>query len=141
VTFVVLLQPRTELLVTKERPDMDLRVKATINLMHESLTHRLSIRSLARTVNLSSTRLRQLFRKETGRSPLGYLNELRLESAAQLLRGTFLSVKEVTSRVGIRDTTHFVRSFKKQYGLTPSEFRVRSGALLKLPMLDHKSGE
>jgi transcriptional regulator GlxA family with amidase domain len=134
VTLVVLSQLRAELLVTKERPDMDLRVKTTINLMHESLTDRLSIRSLARNVNLSSTRLRQLFRKETGRSPLVYLNELRLESAAQLLRSTFLSVKEVTSRTGIRDTSHFVRSFKKQYGLTPSEFRVRTGVSQKLPI-------
>jgi transcriptional regulator GlxA family with amidase domain len=120
---------------------MDLRVETTINLMHKSLADRLSIRTLAIKVNLSSTRLRQLFRKETGRSPLGYLNELRLKSAAQLLRSTFLSVKEVTSRAGIRDTSHFVRSFKKQYGLTPSEFRVRSGVSRKLSIPGDKSGE
>jgi transcriptional regulator GlxA family with amidase domain len=120
---------------------MDMRVKATINLMHKLLGERLSIRTLARNVNLSSTRLRQLFRKETGRSPQGFLKELRLMSAAQLLRNTFLSVKEVTSRTGIRDSSHFVRSFKKQYGLTPSEFRVRNDVSPKFPIEGNNSGE
>lgn len=92
---------------------MDIRVTATINLMHEFLADPLSIRTLARNVNLSPTRLRQLFRKETGQSPMEYLNELRLRKAAQLLSSTFLTVKEVTWRTGIRDASHFVRGFKK----------------------------
>jgi transcriptional regulator GlxA family with amidase domain len=102
---------------------MDARVEATISLMHKSLANRISIRTLAENVNISSTRLRQLFRKETGRSPLLYLNELRLTRAAQMLSNTFLSVKEVTFLCGMKDVSHFVRDFKKRFGRTPSEYR------------------
>jgi transcriptional regulator GlxA family with amidase domain len=109
---------------TEKSSDMDARVKAAIAVMHQSLSDHLSIRTLAKNVNLSSTRLRQLFKQETSRSPMEYLGQLRLEKAAELLGRTFLSVKEVTSLCAIREASHFVRKFKKQYGLTPTEFRT-----------------
>ena len=49
-----------------------------------------------------------------------------MQRAEQLLRRTFLSIKEVTFRSGMRDISHFVREFKKHYGVTPTEFRARS---------------
>lgn len=107
---------------------MDVRVKAAIDTMQKSLPDRLSIGAISKSVNLSPSGFRQLFKKETGRSPIKYLNELRLQRAAQLIRSTFLSIKEVTALTGIGDTSHFVRSFKKQYGQTPSEFRAQSEA-------------
>ena len=40
-----------------------------------------------------------------------------------LLTTTFLSVKEIVRRVGLTDESHFVRDFKRFYGVTPSEYR------------------
>ena len=120
---------------------MDHRVSAAISIMHRQLTDRVSILRLSRSVNLSSSRLRQLFKQDTGRSPMEYLTELRLERAAELLRSTFLSVKEVTALSGIRDASHFARRFKRQYGLTPSEFHLRKRALPRAPIPGDKSSE
>jgi transcriptional regulator GlxA family with amidase domain len=103
---------------------MDARVKATIRMMHRLASDKLSIDLLSRSVNLSPARLRQLFDKETGRSPIQYLKQLRMKRAAALLRSSFLSVKEVVFASGARDVSNFVRDFKKQYGLTPSKFRA-----------------
>ncbi len=105
---------------------METRVAAVIDLMRESQADHLSIRTLAKGVNLSAARLRQLFKRETGLSPSKYLKQLQMNSAAQLLRSSFLSIKEISFRSGARDTSHFVRDFKKQYGVTPGEFRTRS---------------
>lgn len=105
---------------------MDARVQVVITALCESTADRISMWTLCRKVNLSPSRLRQLFKKETGRSPMQYRRDLRLRRAEQLLRTTFLSIKEVTFRSGMRDISHFVREFKKQYGVTPREFRARN---------------
>jgi transcriptional regulator GlxA family with amidase domain len=104
-------------------PRMDPRVKAVISLMHQRLADRLSLQILCKSVNLSVNRLQQLFKRETGRSPVQYLKSIRLQRAAQLLQTTFLSIKEVGYLTTGTDLSHFVRDFKKQYGLTPGQFR------------------
>ncbi len=104
---------------------MDARVEMAVSLMHQLTTDQLSIRSLSRSVNLSPTQLGALFKKETGQSPMQYLRKLRMQKAEQLLRSTFLSIKEVASLSGAKDVSHFVRDFKKEHGLTPKGFRLQ----------------
>jgi len=104
---------------------MDARVKAVIRIIHQELAKPLLIRALSKRVNLSPTRLRQLFKMETGLSPIQYVKRLRLEAAADLLRTSFLSIKEVIFQSGARDVSNFVRDFKKVYGLTPTKYRAR----------------
>ena len=59
-------------------------------------------------------------------SPIKYLKLLRMEKAKHLLETTFLSVKEITYRVGINDDSHFVRDFKKAYGTAPTQYRAEA---------------
>lgn len=83
----------------------------------------LEFRELAKIVNLSPSRLRHLFKTETGRTPAQYLKHLRLQKAELLLSTTFLTVKEIVNRVGLNTGSHFVREFKKVYGVTPTTYR------------------
>lgn len=46
-----------------------------------------------------------------------------MKMAADLLRGSLLTMKEVAFRVGARDMSHFMRDFKKVHGLSPKKFR------------------
>jgi transcriptional regulator GlxA family with amidase domain len=122
-------------------PAVDARVQTAIETMHRLLSDRLSICTLSKSVNLSPARLRQLFKEETGRSPLQYLRDLRLQVARELLRSTFLSIKEVAFRSGAQNLSHFMRQFKKQCGVTPSEFRGRCETTTKRSMRASKDGE
>src|SRR6266480_1159384 len=108
---------------------MDARVEAAIGFMHESLSHQTSIAILSKNVNLAPTRLRQLFRRETGRSPMKYLQDLRMQHAEYLLRNTFLTVKEVAFATGAKHVSSVVHAFKKRHGLAPGEFRARKGPI------------
>ena len=81
------------------------------------------LEELARLVNLSTSRLRHLFKSEIGKSPMQYLKSVRMTHAAMLLRTTFLSVKEIMYQVGISDESHFGHEFKKAYALAPSKYR------------------
>lgn len=104
---------------------MDHRVEKVIALMEKYLHQGFSASRLAQFVNVSPSRLHQLFKEETGMPPAKYLHRLRMERAKELLENSYLSVKEVMARVGVADESHFVRDFKKSYGCTPAKYRER----------------
>jgi transcriptional regulator GlxA family with amidase domain len=103
------------------------RVKRIIERMQGDPSRTLSLGEMAESVNLSPPYFCYLFKTITGVPPAKYLKTLRMQQAATLLTTTFLSVKEIVSRVGFTDDSHFVRDFKRIYGVTPSEYR--NGAL------------
>ena len=105
---------------------MDPRVRQAINLLSEDLSSNFDCKALAASVNLSQSRLRHLFKDETGLTPAQYLKRLRLERARELLDRSFLRLKEVMPLVGINDESHFVRDFKKAHGLPPRRYRQQA---------------
>ena len=102
---------------------MEPRIRNIILLMTVDLRRELQLDELAHSLNLSESRLRHLFKKEMGISPVQYLKKQRMLKAKELLEKTYLSVKEVMLRVGISDQSHFVKDFKKVYGLSPAKYR------------------
>jgi len=104
---------------------MDHRVKKIIALMKEYLHRGWPASRLAQFVNISPSRLHQLFKDETGLPPAKYLHSLRMQQAKELLEASYLSVKEVMAKVGVTDESHFVRDFKRTYGFTPAKYRER----------------
>jgi AraC-like DNA-binding protein len=104
---------------------MEHRVRKVIALAEESLHKGWTPAKFAGLVNLSPSRLHQLFKEETGLPPARYLRQLRMRRAKELLETTNLSVKQVMNAVGLADESHFVRDFKKTCGLTPARYRER----------------
>ncbi len=83
----------------------------------------ISLEALSREANVSSYYLSRLFREETGETFMEYLTNLRLCKAKKLLESTEQSVKELCQAVGYADPNYFSRIFKKNTGLTPTEYR------------------
>ena len=104
------------------------RVKRVIELMQGDPSKTFTLGKMAESVNLSPPYFCYLFKTITGVPPAKYLKSLRMQQAGTLLTTTFLSVKEIVRCVGLTDESHFVRDFKRIYGVTPSEYR--NGALL-----------
>jgi transcriptional regulator GlxA family with amidase domain len=120
------------------------RVKRVIELMQGDPSRNFSLGKMAQSVNLSAAYFCYLFKSITGVSPAKYLKSLRMAQSTVLLTTTFLSVKEIASRVGLADESHFVRDFKRIYGMTPSEYRTRaflSGAEYKDSPTNRKIGQ
>jgi AraC family transcriptional regulator of arabinose operon len=104
---------------------VDRRVQAVIDYMWEDLSRPLRLNEVAHSVNLSASRLQHLFKANTNLTAAQYLKSLRMQRAKQLIDSTFLSTKEIMQRVGMRDESHFVREFKKIYGLPPASYKQR----------------
>jgi AraC family transcriptional regulator of arabinose operon len=108
---------------------MDPRIVKVLELMSSSFHRPLPVGYMAATVNLSYSRLEHLFKAEMGVTPVNYLKRLRIEKARELLETTFLTNQQIIFKVGIFDESHFVREFKKFYGMRPSQYRKRHHAL------------
>jgi AraC family transcriptional regulator of arabinose operon len=109
----------------------DPRVRHVIALLEQRTDNPPSLRQLARAVNLSPAHLTRLFRQETGRSPVRYGRELRLDHARRLLQTSFLTVKQIMAASGWNDPSHFCREFKRRHGDNPRTVRrdAMAGAL------------
>ena len=83
----------------------------------------LSLRMLAEQVKLSPAYLGKVFTAVTAYTFNDYVNRIRLEKAAELLRETRMPVSKVSESVGVLNTNYFYALFKKRYGVTPSAYR------------------
>ena len=102
---------------------MDQRVRIVTGLIENNIDRPWPAERLAHTVGLSPTHLRRLFRQETGVSLSQYSKQLRMTEACRLLQTTLLSVKQVAAKAGAGDVSHFIRSFEKTYGMSPTRYR------------------
>ena len=78
---------------------------------------------LAARFSVSETSLKNYFRGVYGQNISVYLREIRLKKAAELFTSTKLSVSEIAEQVGYINQSKFAAVFKKQYGMTPLEYR------------------
>ena len=102
------------------------RVERVIELMQGDPSRDFPLGEMAQSVNLSAAYFCYLFKSITGVPPAKYLKSLRMQQSAVLLTTTFLSIKEIVRHVGLADDSHFVRDFKRMFGVTPSEYRSRA---------------
>ena len=91
--------------------------------MREKLRAPVSTIDFAGRYGLSERTLSRRFQRATGTTPWQFLLTLRMSEAATLLRTTNLSVTQVAAEVGITDSAHFARQFKKTNQLTPTQYR------------------
>lgn len=87
-----------------------------------------NIEKMTVLANLSRAQLMRLFKQQTGISPHAFVNLIRLRQAAVLLRQTADSVLSVALNVGFQSETHFGKAFKKQYGISPGQYRKNEAA-------------
>jgi AraC-like DNA-binding protein len=111
---------------------MDARVSIVVSLIELHFARDVRLDELCSAVNLSPCHLTHLFTATLGISPTKYLKSIRMQRAQELLDHSLLSVKEIGMRVGMSDTSHFVRDFKKAYGLSPAQYRRTPACIAEL---------
>jgi two-component system response regulator YesN len=87
----------------------------------------LTIEKLCKQLHVSASYFSALFKKETRKTFVQYLTELRMDEAAKLLVSTQLTTAQIADTVGVNDPSYFSYSFKKHFGMSPSQARGRKG--------------
>ena len=83
------------------------------------------LQDVASAVNMSNSRFSTVFSQQSGQTFTEYLIYLRLNKAKELLRGTDHRSSQIAFEVGYNDAHYFSYNFKKNTGMTPSEYRSR----------------
>ncbi|HEY5030019.1 MAG TPA: AraC family transcriptional regulator [Candidatus Angelobacter sp.] len=101
-------------------PD-DYRIRKVLEFLERDPAK--SVPELASLVNLSSSRLGHLFKIQMGVDLGHFLANERLEKAAELLRRTELSIKQIAATVGYHHSSSLDRGFQNKFGVAPADFR------------------
>lgn len=91
--------------------------------IEEHLAERMSLKTLARLVDLSPFHFSRAFKQSFGMPPLRFYAHRRIERAKVLLLKYAMSGTEVGTELGFCESSAFSRSFRKVTGLTPTGFR------------------
>jgi AraC family transcriptional regulator, arabinose operon regulatory protein len=102
----------------------DERIRRAMDYVERNLARKVTLADIARAVGLSSSRLAHLFREQSGQTPQHYLEGLRMQRAAELLRRTGFSIKQIADAVGYDSQFYFSQRFKVRTRQSPSSFRA-----------------
>lgn len=109
-----------------EREDI-IRAKL-IPYIRENINSPFMITDLARHAALNPQYMMRLFKKTTGKSIVEYVTERKMELAKEMLGKTQWTNEIISEKVGYVSANYFIKLFKKQYGMTPREFRKQIDA-------------
>ena len=116
--------------------------KAIIYIDH-NLNSQLSLDYLADLANYSPYHFHRIFKAVTGETLQQFINRLRIEKVASiLLRVKTIPMKELAMEFGFSSGSSLSRSFKKFYGISPSEFRdLTEEEFSQISQIDSKIGQ
>ncbi|MEG1012094.1 MAG: AraC family transcriptional regulator [Ruthenibacterium sp.] len=98
-------------------------ISEVLDYINEHYSEEIKLSELADRLYINQSYLCREFKKSTGFSLTKYIANKRIREARELLRNTQISVAEVAITVGYNNITHFNWIFKKETGISPSEFR------------------
>lgn len=103
----------------------DFLYQSICNWVQENYAESLSRDSVAALFNISANHLSRLFSQQGTMSFVDYVRWVRMAKARTILQKYHLPVGEVAKRCGYADSDYFSRLFRRQFGLTPGEYRAR----------------
>jgi AraC family transcriptional regulator len=100
------------------------RLRLVIEYIEDTLGQPIRLRELAALTRISARHFERAFRQSIGSSPHGYVMNRRLHRARDLLISQpELPIEQIALRLGFSSSSHFSSAFRRQTGLTPTDFR------------------
>ena len=104
---------------------LDREMHSAVTYFNENYNQDISIENYAQTRGMSVSWFIRNFKKYTGMTPMQFIVSLRVNNAQILLEQTNYSIYEIAKIVGYDDQLYFSRLFRKQKGVSPSQYRKR----------------
>ena len=106
----------------KEENNIDV-VKQAKQYIELNYAKDIDLDEVSKYLQISPYYFSKLFKKKTGKNFIEYLTQIRMEHAKILLSSSSMSMKEICMEVGYSDANYFSRAFKKNVGLSPTEYK------------------
>ncbi len=111
--------------VSEFRPEMQQldRIYPAVELIRDRYHQHLTVEDMAKACGMSVSAFHRAFLQSAKRTPMQYLNDHRLKTAAGLLLQGKLTLSEIAERCGFCDEFHLSHNFKRSYGVSPRDYR------------------
>lgn len=124
VTFLV--KPEEELFCTRQQRLAQERVEQVIFLLKQNLAEPPALEELGKKIGCSHFYLSRIFSAQTGQTITQHLRHLRMERAAELLKGGEHNVTEAALEVGYNSLSHFSAAFHETFGCCPGLYPLKT---------------
>lgn len=116
-------EEKSGMLSFKHISELTEKLAPAFELMNRRFSENLTVAELAEVCNISEKYFCKLFKARTGMSAISYIQQLRVNKAAVLLRSTNHTVAEIAGECGYADLGYFGRIFAKLKGCSPMKYR------------------
>ena len=103
-----------------------LRLRSVIAYINENYSQKIYIEKLSDMIAVSNDYFTKMFKESIGKTPIDYINGLRVNMAMKLLFDTDMQMSEVADKVGFCNPNYFHKIFKQYMGISPLNFRKSS---------------
>lgn len=108
---------------TKKNEQIDPRIYMVADYIILHPSEKYTPQKMAEMAELSKQRFSSLFKINMGKSPMEYVREIRLTTAARALLVSNDNINDIAYECGYEDTNYFIREFKAAFGFTPNQYR------------------
>lgn len=108
------------------RRDRMRRLAPLLDHLRTHLTERVTVRAAARRLGMSESYFMRFFRETMGLSFIAWINQVRLAEAHRLLLSSDRQVCAIANETGFCDQSYFDRRFRRRFGVSPTEIRLRA---------------
>lgn len=108
---------------SKKNEQIDPRIYMVADYIILHPSEKYTPQKMAEMAELSKQRFSSLFKINMGKSPMEYVREIRLTTAARALLVSNDNINDIAYACGYEDTNYFIREFKAAFGFTPNQYR------------------
>lgn len=128
--FALQLSDLANNLIIKPNPKSGGIVDVTKRYIHEKLSEKINLDTLAENAKVTNSYLCKQFKKATGLTVVEYINRHRIELAKELLSSKNVRIIEIAYETGFQSLSQFNRSFHRYTGQSPTEYKAQAKAEL-----------
>ncbi|MGW0475299.1 AraC family transcriptional regulator [Streptomyces coeruleorubidus] len=107
-------------------------ISKALMAIHGSYAEPWTVESLSREAGMSRSTFSQMFRELVGEPPMRHLTVRRMQEARRLLADTTVPQQDIAQRIGYRSQVGFHLAFRKEFDMTPGDFRSRRASRTRL---------
>ena len=123
LVFQWLKAPPENLVSLPQKKSRLIPFEQAVLYLQEHFREQISLADMASAAGLSEKYFGEYFKNVTGETPVQYLNEYRIERAAEWLKEEGRSVTDVALECGFNDLSYFIKTFRRHYGVAPGNYR------------------
>lgn len=126
--LVILIRNYTQRILTEKQLNSKInnlnRFNKTLKYINENFNKKININKLSHMAHISNYYFCRLFKQATGKTPIEYINLLRIKKANVLLQKNILNITEIALACGFSNSNYFSRIYKRINHISPSQYKI-----------------